>query len=93
FLGAAAETVLFLGARADREFHFVDEAPLWRVRYTFAESGKRLRDGTTPAGWNHLFRRAAGIGEENWTLVKAANSSGERPYQTGDFGSLFSFGS
>ncbi len=93
FLNAPAETVLFLGAKVTRQFQFLEEGGFWEISYSFAESTKKLRDRTTPVGWNHFFRRATAPGEENWTLIKAANSAPpERPYQAGDFDLLFQFG-
>ena len=92
-LGAAAGTVLFLGAHVRRQFQFFEQDGFWELRFSFAESSKKLKDAMTAVGWNYFYRRVASASEENWTQIKAANSSpAERPYQSGDFNLLFQFG-
>lgn len=91
FLGHVAETVLFVGARASRDFQIVDSG-LWRIVYHF-----KVREATSTAdpnikhGWNHLFRRT-GVGSppEHWAAIQ--DEDGNRMYATGDFAELFVFG-
>jgi hypothetical protein len=88
FVGAGAETVLFLGARATREFQFLDEGGFWRMEYSFLESTKTLSGGAQ-AGWNHFYKETA-AGGEHW--VRILDADGNPPYRTGDFSQLFLFG-
>lgn len=92
FVGAAPQTVLFLGARITRQFQFLEQGGFWKIRYSFAESAKRLSGGGV-AGWNHFARRTSAAGDEVWTPIKAfASSPPLRPYAVGDFQTLFQFG-
>lgn len=56
FHGAAARTVLFLGARASRQFEFLHGATLWSLEYSFAERAVE---------WNKFFRVETGV----WTEI------------------------
>ena len=63
FLGAAAETVLFDGAKADREFtglgDFLEPQFGWRLTYVFREKLIKVVEGlygTQTYGWNHAYR-------------------------------------
>jgi hypothetical protein len=88
FVAAPAGTVLFLGARVQREFQFLEEGGFWRIEYSFLESTKELSDGTL-AGWNHLYKETAVAGE-HW--VPIADADDNPPYPDGDFNDLFQFG-
>lgn len=87
FIGAAAGTVLFLGAKATREFQFFDEGGFWRLEYSFVEQTKALAGGGQ-AGWNHFYKEQA-VGGEHWIAI--ADASGNPPYASGDFAALFAF--
>ncbi len=90
FLGHAAGTMLFLGARVQHDFQVTDTG-LWRIDYHFKV--KELRstaDSTLRLGWNHYYRPQADAGE-HWLSIQDAE--GNFPYPAGDFASLFVFGS
>lgn len=89
FLGAPAETVLFLGASIIREFQLISDGGFWRVEYRFAENTKELASGTK-VGWNHFWRENV-AGGEHWATVTAHDNS-EKIYKTGDFTTLFAYG-
>ena len=90
FLGAAAGTVLFLGARVTREFQFLEEGGFWSVEYTFAEkSARSMADPDAARGWNYLYRDTA-ASAEHWLEIEDADGNG--PYAAGDFDTLFQFG-
>jgi hypothetical protein len=88
FIGSPAETVLFLGARATREFQFLEEGGFWRLEYSFLENTKELAGGGL-AGWNHYYKETA-VGGEHW--VRVLDAAGNPPYRSGDFTALFQFG-
>lgn len=88
FLGAPPGTVLFLGARAKREFTFQAGAGFWRVEYAFQENVKVLSTGGQ-VGWNHLYREMP-IDGEHWNAI--ADADGNPPYADGNFANLFTFG-
>lgn len=88
FLGSPTGTVLFTGARATREFQFLEEGGLWRIEYQFLEQTKELNSGAK-VGWNYFYREQAS-GGEHWLRIKDA--SGDAPYLAGDFSTLFAFG-
>jgi hypothetical protein len=93
FLGAAPGTVLFLGAKLTRQFQFLETGGFWEIRYSFLETTRLLKDDVTKVGWNYAFRRTSTAAEENWTPLKAANSSpAVPPYLAGSMGQLFEFG-
>lgn len=87
FLGAPAGTLLFLGARAVREFQLLDADALWRIDYHFAEQTKPLTAGGY-GGWNHFYKEEADDGE-HW--LEIADADGNKPYAAGDFNALFQF--
>ena len=91
FIGAAAGTVLFDGASAEREFIRVDElakAELgWRLAYVFRERAIKTLDGSI-VGWNHTYRSLP-ADDPGWDRLIDAN--GNRPYQSGNFARLFQF--
>jgi hypothetical protein len=94
FMGAAAETALFDGARADREFTGLDDSlgPQfgWRVTYVFREKSiKVLDEAGSPQtyGWNHCYRDT--LPDPGWD--KLVDQSGNSLYQTADFTTLFDF--
>jgi hypothetical protein len=87
FLGSPAGTVLFTGARATREFQFLEDGGLWRIEYQFLEQTKELNSGTK-VGWNYFYREQASAGE-HWLRIKDA--TGDPPYLSGDFSALFVF--
>lgn len=88
FLGAPPQTLLFAGARAAREFEFLEEVPVWRVEYTFLERVRRQASGAW-VGWNHHFRQEP-EGDEHWLEIE--DESGRAPYATADFAPLFELG-
>ena len=87
FMGRAAGTVLFLGARISRVFQFLDDDGYWLVEYSFATDSKRLNSGGL-AGWNHFYNKTA-ISGEHWRTVQ--DESDHPPYIAADFGPLFTF--
>ncbi len=87
FLGAAAGTVRFDGAEADKDFQTVFDAAhpewFWKLRYVFRERTLHVDD--VPVTWNHVYREDP----PGW----AGLAAGARPlYLEGDFGRLFEFG-
>jgi hypothetical protein len=88
FVGAPAGTVLFLGARATREFHFLEDGGFWRMEYAFLESTRTLVSGAQ-VGWNYFYKELAVAGE-HWVAIRDAD--GRTPYQSADFNLLFAFG-
>ena len=88
FLNHAPGTVLFVGARTNREFQLLDPG-LFRLDYHF-----RVREvastvsASTRFGWNHRYRAEAS-GGEHW--LEIVDASGNRPYGAGDFLELFTF--
>ena len=90
FLGAPAETVLFDGATAEKQFLGIDASQQpkfgWRITYIFRE--KAIHVGGSVLGWNHRFRHVP-HGDAGWDrLVDAA---GNAMYRTSDFVPLFFF--
>ncbi len=88
FMGAPAETVLFLGAKATREFQFVEDGGYWRIEYHFLENTKELTTGAK-VGWNH-FHKETSVAGEHWVAIEDAD--GTRPYKSGDFTQLLLLG-
>ena len=96
-LGADAETVLFDGARAERQFTGVDgqQQPQfgWRITYVFREKTIKVLDedeNQVSLGWNHCYCVSAASGPQ-WDRIVDAN--GNTLYRTVDFSTLFQFGS
>jgi hypothetical protein len=91
FMGAAAATVLFVGATTEREFIRIDElanpALSWRLGYLFREKAVKTGTGSV-AGWNHAYRSLPADGPGWDELVDAG---GNRPYPSSDFSPLFQF--
>ncbi len=87
FLGKAAETMLFEGYDADKEFQYIDELgdPLsyWKIVYRFRERAVKSAAGIV--GWNHEFR------EKPAGWARLVKTDGQPPYPTGDLSSLFYF--
>jgi hypothetical protein len=95
FLGAAAETVLFDGAKADRQFTGLDDLLQpqfgWRITYVFREKTIKTLDGDacpTLYGWNHSYRSQP-AGGSHWD--KLLDDDGNTLYRPMDFASLFEF--
>lgn len=92
FLGAAAATVLFAGAAAQREFVRIDElanATLgWRIGYLFREKAVKTGGGGV-VGWNHAYRS---LPADNPGWDELVDANGNRPYVSSDFSGLFQFG-
>ena len=88
FVGAPPGTVLFLGARASREFQFVENGGFWRIEYAFLENTKELSSGEQ-AGWNHFYKESA-VDGEHWVAIE--DQDGNPPYRAGDLNALFQFG-
>jgi len=90
FLGAAAETVLFDGATAEKQFIGIDDLMLpefgWRITYVFRE--KAIKYGGNVFGWNHAYRSLP-HDAPGWDKLKDGNN--ENRYQTSDFTTLFQF--
>ena len=91
FLGAAAETMLFDGATAQREFLRISglaAAELaWRISYVFRERAVKTGDGTI-VGFNHAYRSLP-TNDPDWDRL--ADGAGNRPYPAADLSQLFSF--
>jgi hypothetical protein len=95
FAGAAAETVLFDGARADRQFTGLDDLMQpefgWRITYIFREKTIKVLDENQAQltyGWNHSYRPEASGGVHWDRLVDA---DGNTLYRMADFNALFQF--
>jgi hypothetical protein len=88
FVGAPAGTVLFLGARVRRQFHFFALGGFWEVQYTFQENTKELASGAK-VGWNYFYKELK-VDDEHW--VPIADEDGNPPYGPGDLTQLFVFG-
>ncbi len=88
FLGHAAGTLLFLGARMQRDFQVIDTG-LWRIDFHFkAKELRSTADSTVRLGWNHFYRAQADA-SEHWLEIQDAD--GNPPYASGDFSTLFAF--
>lgn len=100
WFGADAETVLFTGARAQKEFLGFDDfdKPLmgWKIEYSFKEKRIKWTDGggvDQIAGWNHVWRHGdfSPVWPGFYKLVEPI--SGEFIYQTADdFTNLLRYG-
>jgi hypothetical protein len=88
FVGGPAGTVLFLGARVERQFPFSPSGGLWEIAYTFAERTVSLGGGGS-VGWNYQYKETP-VSGEHWVAI--ADDSGNPPYRGGDFSRLFEFG-
>ncbi len=88
FIDSPPGTVLFLGARAKREFTFQSGAGFWRLEYAFQENVKELSTGAQ-VGWNHWYRESP-HDDEHWLAI--ADEDGNPPYAQGDLSQLFALG-
>ncbi len=89
FVGAPAGTVMFLGAKATRQFQFIERGGFWKLEYVFAENTRHLAAGGE-VGWNYFYREQPVAGE-HWLPIEDA--SGRPPYASADFAPLFQLGS
>jgi len=84
FLGAAAGTLLFEGAEANKLFRAGFESGpsefCWQIRYVFLE--RAIKHGGAVYGWNHVYRGSP----PGW--VEVTNGS-DRLYDAADFSPLF----
>ncbi|MEX2187514.1 MAG: hypothetical protein WD875_12000 [Pirellulales bacterium] len=87
FVGSPVGTVLFLGATVERQFPFSPSGGFWEIAYTFAERTIAL-DGGGSVGWNYQYKETP-VSGEHWVAI--ADDSGNPPYRSGDFSSLFEF--
>jgi hypothetical protein len=95
FLGAAAETLLFDGAKADRQFTGLDDLQEpqfgWRITYVFREKTIRVLDAANDQatyGWNHCYCSVP-LPSAGWDRL--VDSQGNAFYRTADFSPLFQF--
>lgn len=82
FLGAAKETLMFLGCDAQREFT-TSEAKPWTLDYRFSHRCAQPIGAPNPLTWNHFYVPKTGT----WTKLRF---NGELAYQSGNFMGLFS---
>jgi len=91
FLGAAAETVLFDGATAVKQFLGISaqQQPQfgWRLTYVFRE--RAIKAGGGVCGWNHRYRSLP-AGNPGWD--KLTDAAGQTLYPLADFAPLFALG-
>lgn len=84
FLGAAAETLLFVGIQSNKLYRADlatgPSAFTWKIRYIFRQRG--LRHQNTSYGWNHFWSPSIGSWER-------ATCEGHGLYDTSDFSVLF----
>jgi hypothetical protein len=97
FLGAAAETVLFDGAKAYRQFAGLDDLlhPQfgWRITYVFREKTIKVMDddqNQLTYGWNYSYRPDAN-NQTHWDQL--VDDAGNKLYRATDFSPLFETGS
>ena len=95
FLGAAAETLLFDGAKADRQFTGLNNLQQpqfgWRLTYVFREKTVKAlstSQGSVTVGWNHCYRPDSASGSHWDKLVDESNGT---LYRAVDFNGLFQF--
>jgi hypothetical protein len=96
FLGAAAETVLFDGATAEKQFVSLDQtnAPqyAWKLTYLFREKAIKYpaAPGSPPEtfGWNHAYRS---LPYSAPGFDRLLDTNGNTLYCGVDFSPLFSF--
>jgi hypothetical protein len=91
FLGAAAETVLFDGATAEREFLRINGLArtelAWRISYVFRERAIKTGSGGI-VGFNHAYRSLP-TGNPGWDRL--VDGAGNRPYPSSNLTQLFQF--
>ncbi len=92
-LGAAAGTMRFDGATADREFVRIDDFAqpelAWRIGYVFREKAVKTSSGSV-IGWNQAYRSLP-VDSPGWDEL--IDAGGNRLYQLSDFSPLFYFAS
>lgn len=92
FLGAAAETVLFDGAAAEREFlrigSLADTEIAWRLGCVFRERAVKTGGGGSIVGFNHAYRSLP-VSNPGWDRL--LDGAGNPPYPSSDFSRLFQF--
>jgi hypothetical protein len=90
FLGAPAETILFDGAMAKKQFLGLDPAGEaafgWRVTYVFRE--KAIKRGSALFGWNHRYRTVPS-NTPGWDRLLDGND--HTMYRLVSFDGLFQF--
>jgi hypothetical protein len=93
FLGAAAETVLFDGAKAGWQFTGLDDLQQpqfgWRLTYVFREKTIKVLDDDQSQlsyGWNHSYRPDS-TDQTHWDRL--VDDAGNGMYRTVDFSPLF----
>ena len=88
FLGAPAETVLFDGATAKKQFLGINGDGLatfgWRLTYVFRE--KAIKTAAGLVGWNHAYRP---LPASNPAWDRLLDGDGETLYRTTSFAGLF----
>ena len=93
--GAAAETVLFDGARAEPRIHrpgqFLQPQFGWKITYVFREKAIKALNGAggaTICGWNHTYRD---LPAPSACWDRLVDHCGNTLYATVDFTPLFQF--
>ena len=90
-MDAAASTVLFIGATAEREFirfdDLADSALGWRIGYIFREKSVKTAGGSI-VGWNHAYRSLP-ADDPGWDEL--VDTAGNRVYPSSNFSQLFQF--
>jgi len=98
-VGANAETVLFEGCTASKEFTVLDDLlnpqNFWQLGYHFREKEARIfmyipgvGEDDTHIGWNHVFRSLP-FGDPGWD--KLVDGVGSYMYKKASFTGLFQF--
>jgi hypothetical protein len=94
FLGAAAETLLFDGATAQREFLRISDADeaefAWSIDFVFRERAARLLIPGAAAGWNHQYRSQP-TDSAGWDRLHTAAISSHYVYRSTDFSALLEY--
>ncbi len=94
FLGHEAETVMFLGLDASREYQ-INAVRQWRLDYKFAIKEVKFEDPAFPgqfitAGWNHFLRPDAdATSPDTWQIILRKAGVANRIYLTDDLTGLF----
>jgi hypothetical protein len=93
FIDSPTGTLLFLGARISRKFHFILDDGLWQLDYQFSE--RIVREGGSSYGWNYFYRERP-AGGVHWLRIAAKDAAGAvtttYPYESADFSTLFAYG-
>jgi len=94
FFGAIAETLLFEGATAEREYKQINDFDepqfAWRLTYVFREKQIKIfhDPGAPKVGWNHVWRNKVNAGDPGgW--AKLVDEFGKGMYDVSDFNKLF----